>query len=67
MSTVDYLHSKGIIHRDLKPQNIVMVSNDSDLDFKIIDFGLAGKLGIDCDVCWGSPGYMAPEIMQNQV
>ena len=35
---VKYMHSKGIAHRDIKAENIVF---DSDMNAKLIDFGLA--------------------------
>ncbi|OMJ66211.1 hypothetical protein SteCoe_37032 [Stentor coeruleus] len=61
-----YLHSNHIIHRDLKPENILMISKDNDYDFKICDFGLSC---INKDVQFlqcGSPGYIAPEILNRQ-
>lgn len=41
---VQYMHRKRIIHLDLKPENIVCV-NSTGMLIKIIDFGLARKLG----------------------
>lgn len=41
---VQYIHRKRIIHLDLKPENIVCVNGSGTL-IKIIDFGLACKLG----------------------
>lgn len=41
---IQYIHSKHIIHLDLKPENIVCVNGAGTL-IKIIDFGLACKLG----------------------
>ena len=35
------LHEKGIIHRDMKPQNIMLVENDQQQPFRVIDFGSA--------------------------
>lgn len=39
-----YLHHKCIVHLDLKPENIVCI-NATGTCIKIIDFGLARKLG----------------------
>lgn len=41
---VQYLHRKRILHLDLKPENIICVNSTGTL-IKIIDFGLACKLG----------------------
>jgi len=35
------LHERGIIHRDMKPQNIMLVENDQQSPFRVIDFGSA--------------------------
>ena len=35
------LLSQGIIHRDMKPQNIMLVENDQQSPFRVIDFGSA--------------------------
>lgn len=39
-----YVHKQNIIHLDLKPENIVCVDTTG-TRIKIIDFGLASKLG----------------------
>ena len=60
-----YLHSKGYSHRDLKPENILL---DAFYNIKIVDFGFACPLegrdgtGFVRSVL-GTPGYMAPEII----
>ena len=62
LETLDFLQSKNIVHRDLKLENIMMTS-DNDYDFKIIDFGLSYEsIGDRRDRC-GSPGYIAPEML----
>ena len=69
LAAVAYMHKQGVVHRDLKPENVLMMSEDSDTDFKIADFGLAAEyregeeqLSLRC----GSPGYVAPEILLKQ-
>lgn len=39
-----YVHKQNIVHLDLKPENIVCVDTTG-TQIKIIDFGLAAKLG----------------------
>lgn len=41
---MQYVHKQNIVHLDLKPENIVCVDTTG-TQIKIIDFGLASKLG----------------------
>jgi len=70
-----YIHSKRIIHRDLKMDNILIkYKNKDDLqnfrllksEIRIIDFGLATKLGPDgyAYTFIGSPINMDPHILE---
>eukprot|EP00825_Cyclidium_porcatum_P047281 TRINITY_DN7654_c0_g1_i1.p1 TRINITY_DN7654_c0_g1~~TRINITY_DN7654_c0_g1_i1.p1 ORF type:complete len:590 (+),score=111.85 TRINITY_DN7654_c0_g1_i1:113-1882(+) len=61
---LDYLHLKGIMHRDIKPENILLKSKQ--LDIVLIDFGLASYIQDDLMYrkC-GTPGYVAPEILND--
>ena len=62
---IHYIHSRGFSHRDLKPENILL---DKNYNVKIVDFGFACPLegrdgsGINRSQI-GTPGYMAPEII----
>jgi len=67
LDAIDYLHSQDIIHRDLKPENLLLVNQESNVDIKVADFGLASfdrnmLLKTSC----GTLTYAAPEILKNE-
>jgi len=67
LEALSYIHSKGIIHRDIKPENLILVNPKNNYTIKIADLGLAivsGPIGKERSKC-GSPGYVAPEILNN--
>mmetsp|Transcript_7785 Transcript_7785/g.14902 ORF Transcript_7785/g.14902 Transcript_7785/m.14902 type:complete len:527 (-) Transcript_7785:3970-5550(-) len=64
LTALVYMHEKNIIHRDLKLENIMMTSLDEEADIKIADFGFAAEMTTEnMSVYCGSPGYVAPEIL----
>ncbi|OHT02113.1 CAMK family protein kinase [Tritrichomonas foetus] len=68
---LEYMHQNNIVHNDLKPSNILV---SSDLSVKICDFGFAHiidsdnntKTNSDSGILFGSPCYMAPELLKYQ-
>lgn len=68
---VAYLHHIHVLHRDIKPDNIALMneitqlSSPSDIDVRIIDFGLAVQTDQELFKDWakiGTLSYMAPEV-----
>ncbi|XP_015214276.2 serine/threonine-protein kinase 17B isoform X1 [Lepisosteus oculatus] len=62
---VHLLHQSSLVHLDLKPQNILLTSLNPLGDIKIVDFGLARRLGTTGELreILGTPEYVAPEIL----
>ncbi|HSN99359.1 MAG TPA: SUMF1/EgtB/PvdO family nonheme iron enzyme [Candidatus Nanopelagicales bacterium] len=62
-------HSRGVIHRDLKPDNILVVTDDSGLRPKIVDFGIAkileGTTYTLSGAFLGTCSYMSPEQVRH--
>ena len=73
LGALEYAHAQNVIHRDLKPANIKL---RPDGVVKVLDFGLAkqgnAETGKDTDKLgltatgqvFGTPGYMAPELLR---
>lgn len=63
---IAYTHKHDIAHRDLKLENLLMMTQSNDHDIKVIDFGFAKKVttasGLKTFI--GTPGYVAPCILQ---
>jgi hypothetical protein len=70
---VAYGHAQGIAHRDIKPANVVLARAGDAVSARVLDFGLAKKLGEDEQVPMSgatqttsadrayTPAYAAPE------
>lgn len=62
-----YLHSQKIIHRDIKPENVLFRSAKNITELGLVDLGFATyekdyqKLFVRC----GTPGYVAPEVLDD--
>ncbi|MGR6921688.1 serine/threonine-protein kinase [[Actinomadura] parvosata] len=65
LSALEVAHAHGLLHQDVKPANILL---ESDGTAMLTDFGIAAPMGGRGDVFGsaGSPGYMAPERLNEQ-
>jgi len=63
---LNYLQNQKVAHLDFKPDNVLVYKVDGEFNVKIIDFGLCKEYnttgGKVRSSCYGTPGYMAPEI-----
>ncbi|CAD8076410.1 unnamed protein product [Paramecium sonneborni] len=69
LKVIHYLHQKGIMHRDLKPENILFKEKGMMETLCLGDFGLADFYTKDGNYLFtrcGTPGYVAPELLQDQ-
>ncbi|WP_326626324.1 serine/threonine protein kinase [Nonomuraea fuscirosea] len=65
LSALEVAHAHGMLHQDVKPANILL---DADGSAMLTDFGIATPMGGRGDRFGsaGSPGYMAPERLNEQ-
>jgi serine/threonine-protein kinase len=68
-------HNWGIVHRDLKPDNVYLVVEGEDEVAKVLDFGIARRMGTLSEptqsktrtgAMLGTPYYMSPEQATGQ-
>lgn len=63
------VHAAGIVHRDIKPNNVMLERSGTRICVFIMDFGLARLHESEATVLRsgmiaGTPGYLAPELLQ---
>ena len=73
-NAIKYAHSKGIVHRDLKPENVMIGAFG---EVYVLDWGIAvglspdpqGKIPYVGDTTHpaGTPCYMSPELLRNDL
>ncbi|GIM05005.1 hypothetical protein Vretimale_9477 [Volvox reticuliferus] len=75
VSAISYLHNLNLIHRDIKPENVLFVrpveeyeAEGKPLRIKVIDLGMATLYNPQKEVlgCVGTPGFVAPEVWNDQ-
>mmetsp|Transcript_3558 Transcript_3558/g.2583 ORF Transcript_3558/g.2583 Transcript_3558/m.2583 type:complete len:163 (+) Transcript_3558:73-561(+) len=69
IDAIQYCHSNNIIHRDIKPENLLYSSkNPEKAIIKVSDFGLARYISVKtlATTTCGTPGYVAPEILEQR-
>jgi serine/threonine protein kinase len=72
LSAMATAHAAGILHRDLKPDNVLLSQEHGSVVVRITDFGIAKVLSgvlragdTRNGTMLGSPGYMAPEQIED--
>ena len=68
VDAISYCHKHNIVHRDLKPENLLYADTTDNAALKLADFGLAQIVRPDemMHHACGTPGYIAPEILNGQ-
>jgi serine/threonine protein kinase len=67
LKAVNSIHKAGIAHQDIKPQNLLLISKDNNASIKVGDFGFARRVHTPESLTtrFGTPTYVAPEILKN--
>lgn len=65
LSAIKHMNDHDIMHRDLKPENILFRVNNDFSSVSIADFGLGTIISLEkyLFVRCGTPGYVAPEVV----
>jgi len=64
LKAVAFLHERHVCHRDLKPENLLLKDSSSENEVKIADFGFSKRSTERMSTQCGTPGYVAPEILE---
>jgi len=68
-NALEYIHHNSVVHRDLKPENVMVDPEDR---IKLIDFGIAGSMGMrrltfaKLTRAMGTPDYVSPEQVKSK-
>jgi serine/threonine protein kinase len=66
LEALKFMHARRVAHRDLKPENLLLMETSRITPIKLADFGFAKsvKNRNSCRTLCGTPGYLAPEILE---
>lgn len=66
LEALQYMHERRVAHRDLKPENLLLKDPKGLVPVKLADFGFAKSIEKKngCRTLCGTPGYLAPEILE---
>ncbi len=62
-NALHFAHSRGFVHRDLKPDNVLIGRFG---DVYVADWGIAARVGDASAHLCGTPGYLAPEMIDGR-
>ena len=65
LGALAHAHARGVIHRDLKPANVLLRGVNQDV--MLVDFGIAARLKEQGAPRGGTPLFMAPEQIMDQL
>jgi len=55
------IHASGWVHRDIKPSNLMVTGIGAAEQIKVVDLGIAERIGVRSATLCGTPDYIAPE------
>ncbi|GAA2560106.1 serine/threonine-protein kinase [Winogradskya consettensis] len=68
LDAFEFLHERGLLYCDLKPENVMRVpavqNHDPD-PIRLIDFGAVRRIDDRVNPPWYTPGFVAPEVVQD--
>jgi serine/threonine protein kinase len=66
LSALEYLSDRNIVHGDIKPENI-LISDEACASPILVDFGFSTLSHSKLDTIFGTPRFLAPEILNDRL
>ena len=65
LESVRFCHENSVAHCDMKPKNLLLTSDDDDIQMKLCDFGFAHRVYEPRSLTkkCGTPFFVAPEVL----